>query len=208
VAQCLANDIHADKRMDAKCKHSSEMERKAMEAERAGNKYKQVEYMQQFLGETFDGVVSGVAHFGFWVETVETKCEGLVALQSMTTRDEFRYDENEYALIGSYTGRKIRIGDKVKVQVAAASLEKRQLDYELIEEDEDGFPVQGRVQRREEDDAFRQFRNREGGDRAPRGRNQSSDKRGGAAKGKGKPTAGKKKSTSDKKGGGASRKKA
>lgn len=220
VAQCLANDIHADKRMDAKCKHSSEMERKAMEAERAGNKYKQVEYMQQFLGEHFDGVVSGVAHFGFWVETVSTKCEGLVSLQSMNTRDEFRYDENEYALIGTYTGRKIRIGDKVKVQVAAASLEKRQLDYELIEEDENGDPIQGSVSRSDfdgqdhggEHSGGRRPRNQQGDfggqGRAPRGKKPGTDRKDGAARGKAKSTSPKKNSSSDKKGGGASRKKA
>jgi ribonuclease R len=210
VAQCLANDIHADKRMDAKCKHSSEMERKAMEAERAGNKYKQVEYMQQFLGDTFDGVVSGVAHFGFWVETVETKCEGLVSLQSMTTRDEFRYDENEYSLIGMYTGRKIRIGDKVKVQVAAANLVKRQLDYELIEDEDAGFPPQGRSTENNFGGQGRGSgkRNQEGGFGGERGRKQPAEKRSSAGREKGKSPAGKKKSTSDKKGGGASRKKA
>lgn len=223
VAQCLANNIHADKRMDAKCKHSSEMERKAMEAERAGNKYKQVEYMQQFLGDTFDGVVSGVAHFGFWVETVETKCEGLVSLQSMMTKDDFRYDENEYSLIGMNTGRKVRIGDKVKVQVAAANLAKRQLDYELVEEEEDGFPLQGRVAggRGGEYAGGRQPRGgnssqHTGYDRAPRGKREqdgdfrgkkSSDKKGSTARGD-KSTAGKKKSSGAKKGGGASRKKA
>jgi ribonuclease R len=90
--------------------------------------------MQQYIGEEFDGVVSGVAHFGFWVETVDTKCEGLVSIHNMTTKDEFKYDENEYALIGLFTGRKIRIGDKVRIQVVAANLGKRQLDYDLVEE--------------------------------------------------------------------------
>src|SRR5690606_28511412 len=75
LAQCLADEVKVDKLLEKRCKHSSDMERKAMEAERAGNKYKQVEYMQQFLGEEFEGVISGVAHFGFWVETVDAKCE-------------------------------------------------------------------------------------------------------------------------------------
>jgi ribonuclease R len=148
LAECLANDIHPDKQMERKCRHSSEMERKAMEAERAANKYKQVEYMQQFLGEEFEGVVSGVAHFGFWVETVDTKCEGLVSIQNLATKDDFKYDESDYALIGMNTGRKIRIGDKVRIQVVAANLVKRQLDYELVEEEgsEWDMPV-GRKQR-------------------------------------------------------------
>ncbi len=73
-----------DKKMEEKCRHSSEKERAAMEAERAANKYKQVEFMQDYLGEEFEGVISGVAAFGFWVETVAHKCEGLVSLQSLT----------------------------------------------------------------------------------------------------------------------------
>ncbi len=134
LAQCLAEDIHPDKYMEKKCRHCSEMERKAMEAERAANKYKQVEYMQQFIGDTFDGVISGVAHFGFWVETIDTKCEGLVSIHNMTARDEFKHDESEYALVGLHTGRRFRIGDKVKIRVMSANLTKRQLDYDLVED--------------------------------------------------------------------------
>ncbi len=135
LAQCLAGEVKADKLLEKRCKHSSDMERKAMEAERAGNKYKQVEYMQQFIGDTFDGVVSGVAHFGFWVETVDTKCEGLVSIHNMN--EEFRHSETDYALVGQQTGRKIRIGDKVTIRVVAANLAKRQLDYDLIEDLDD-----------------------------------------------------------------------
>ncbi|WP_343307757.1 ribonuclease R [Chitinophaga niabensis] len=131
VAQCLAGDIKVDKQLEKRCKHSSDMERKAMDAERAGNKYKQVEYMQQYIGDTFEGVVSGVAHFGFWVETVDTKCEGLVSIHNMD--EVFRHSEEDYALVGQQTGRKIRIGDKVTIRVVAASLAKRQLDYDLVE---------------------------------------------------------------------------
>lgn len=138
LAQCLANDIHPDKYMEKKCRHSSEMERKAMEAERAANKYKQVEYMQQFVGDTFDGVISGVAHFGFWVETIDTKCEGLVSIHNLMARDEFKHDEAEYALVGLHTGVRFRIGDKVKIRVLAANLTKRQLDYDLVEDLEAG----------------------------------------------------------------------
>ena len=61
-------------------------------SERAANKYKQVEYMQEFLGEEFEGVISGVASFGFWVETVEHKCEGLVSMNSLLEYDDFRSD--------------------------------------------------------------------------------------------------------------------
>jgi ribonuclease R len=103
-----------------------------MDSERAANKYKQVEYMQQFLGEEFEGVVSGVASFGFWVETVEHKCEGLVSLNSLLDYDEFRLIETDYSLAGMRTGRKFRMGDKVRIKVVAANLLKRQLDYEWV----------------------------------------------------------------------------
>lgn len=136
IQECLNNEVRPDPEMDAKCKHCSEMERKAMESERAGNKYKQVEYMQQFIGDTFEGVISGVSNFGFWVETVDTKCEGLVSIHSLTAKDDFRYNENEYALVGANTGIKFSIGDKVKIKVVAANLDKRQLDYDL---DEPGY---------------------------------------------------------------------
>jgi ribonuclease R len=128
----LSENIKADIKLDEKCKHCSERERAAMEAERAGNKYKQVEYMRNFLGEEFDGVISGAAAFGFWVETVEHKCEGMVSVTSLAEYDEFRLVQEEYMLVGSRSGRKFRMGDRVRIKVIAANLEKRQLDYEWI----------------------------------------------------------------------------
>ena len=121
-----------DKKMEEKCKHSSDRERAAMECERAGNKYKQVEYMRDYLGETFEGVVSGVASFGFWVETVEHKCEGLVSLIGLSDYDDFRLVESDYSLVGRRSGRTFRMGDKVTIRVVAANLDKRQLDYEWV----------------------------------------------------------------------------
>ncbi len=134
LQECLTNSIHPIKGLEQMCKHCSDQERKAMEAERAGNKYKQVEYMQQFLGEEFDGVISGVAHFGFWVETVEHKCEGLVSLADLVDLDDFYFEEAEYTLVGHRTGLRFRIGDKVRVLVAATNLDKRQIDYQLVPE--------------------------------------------------------------------------
>ncbi|MBI1780797.1 MAG: ribonuclease R [Sphingobacteriales bacterium] len=130
--QCLMDMPVIDKKMDAKCKHSSERERAAMEAERAANKYKQVEYLMNKIGEVYEGVVSGVASFGFWVETVEHKCEGLVSLTSLTTFDEFRHIEEDYCLVGRRSGRKFQMGEKVKIKVINANLDKRQLDYEWV----------------------------------------------------------------------------
>jgi ribonuclease R len=103
-----------------------------MDCERAANKYKQVEYMKDFLGEEFDGVISGVAAFGFWVETVEHKCEGLVSINSLLDYDEFRLVDTDYCLVGTRSGRKFRMGDKVKIKIVAANLTKRQLDYEWV----------------------------------------------------------------------------
>ncbi len=128
----LNNKIQADKKLEDKCKHASERERAAMEAERASNKYKQVQYMKNYLGEDFEGVISGVASFGFWVETVAHKCEGLVSINSLLEYDEFRHEETEYCLIGRRSGKKFRMGDKVVIKVVAANLTKRQLDYEWV----------------------------------------------------------------------------
>lgn len=132
LEQVLANNIHPDKKMEEKCKHTSERERAAMEAERAANKYKQVQYMKNYLGEEFEGVISGVASFGFWVETVEHKCEGLVSVNSLLEYDEFRLLESDYSLVGQRSGQKFRMGDKVWIKVVAANLTKRQLDYEWV----------------------------------------------------------------------------
>jgi ribonuclease R len=128
----LANEIDTEKKLSAKCKHCSERERAAMESERAANKYKQVEYMQDFLGRDFEGVISGVASFGFWVETIEQKCEGLVSINSLLDYDDFRLVESDYSLVGRRSGRQFRMGDKVTIRVIAANLTKRQLDYEWV----------------------------------------------------------------------------
>ncbi len=128
----LKNRINPDKKLEEKCKHTSERERAAMEAERASNKYKQVQYMKNFLGEDFEGVISGVASFGFWVETVEHKCEGLISINSLLEYDEFRHVESDYCLVGQRSGKKFSMGDKVTIKVVAANLTKRQLDYEWV----------------------------------------------------------------------------
>jgi ribonuclease R len=132
LEQALNKNIKPDKKMDQKCKHCSERERAAMEAERTANKYKQVEFMRDYLGEEFDGVISGVAAFGFWVETIEHKCEGMVSITSLAEYDEFRLVDTDYSLVGMRSGRKFRMGDKVRIKVVAANLEKRQLDYEWV----------------------------------------------------------------------------
>ncbi len=133
LQECLEKNLKLDKKMDEKCKHCSDRERKAMEAERASNKYKQVEFMQQYLGEEFEGIISGVAAFGFFVETVLHKCEGMVTVRDLSEYDDFRLDETDYALVGLRTKKKFRMGDAVTIKVVAANLGKRQLDYMWID---------------------------------------------------------------------------
>lgn len=90
--------------------------------------------MQQYLGEEFEGVISGVAAFGFWVETVAHKCEGLVSVKDLSEFDDFRLDEADYALVGMRSKTKFRMGDKIRIRIVAANLTKRQLDYEWVME--------------------------------------------------------------------------
>ena len=130
VQSVLLGNPMNDASLEEKCVHCSERERAAMEAERASNKYKQVEFMSQFLGHTFEGVISGVSSFGFWVETVEHKCEGLVSITTLSRIDDFRLVETSYSLVGLRSGRKFNMGDKIMIKVVAANLDKRQLDYE------------------------------------------------------------------------------
>jgi ribonuclease R len=138
LQQVLDEKIVIDKKLEEKCKHCSERERAAMDSERAANKYKQVEFMQEHLGEEFDAVITGVSTFGYWAETVEHKCEGLVSMKDLSYYDDFRLIESDYSLVGLRSGRKFRIGDAVRIKVVAANLEKRQLDYEWIQTSEVG----------------------------------------------------------------------
>ena len=132
LTSVLSSQPEIDKKMEQRCIHSSERERAAMESERAANKYKQVEFMKDYLGDEFNAVISGVSSFGFWAETVDHKCEGLVSATSLLDYDEFVYHESEYALVGKRSAWAFRIGDPVKIKVIAANLTKRQLDYEWM----------------------------------------------------------------------------
>jgi len=136
LQECLTGDIHPIKHLEMQCRHCSDQERRAMEAERAANKYKQVEYMQDFVGEEFEAIVSGVSNFGFWAETIAHKCEGMVSMADLRDIDDFELKEGEYALVGRHTKMKFGMGDKVMVRVASANLEKRQIDYSLVSVDQ------------------------------------------------------------------------
>ena len=113
------------------CKHCSEMERAAAEAERDSTKYYQVLYLADKVGQVFDGFVSGLTDWGMFVEIEENKCEGMIRLQNID--DDFYYfDEENYQIVGNNTGNKIVLGDKVKIKIVRADLNKKQLDFELI----------------------------------------------------------------------------
>jgi len=131
----LAKGRSADKtKLEDLCRHSSEREQLAANAERASIKYKQVEYMSSRLGEAFEGTISGVTEWGLYVEIDENLCEGLVPVRDLAD-DFYDYDEKNYCLKGRRTHTKYTLGDKVKVQVARADLDKKQLDFALLSED-------------------------------------------------------------------------
>ena len=114
------------------CKHSSDMENKAANAERSSIKYKQVEFMQDKIGQQFSGVISGVIDFGLFVE-LENKCEGMVPISTLDD-DFYIFDEKNYCLVGRHSHRTFQLGDDVTVEITRANLEKKQLDFRLVKE--------------------------------------------------------------------------
>ncbi len=115
-----------------RCKHASDMEQRAADAERASIKYKQVEFMQDKLGKQFDGIISGITEFGIFVEIIENKCEGLISMRDMVD-DYYDYDEDNYCLTGKRTKKIFQLGDPIKIEVLRVNLPKKQLDFALIE---------------------------------------------------------------------------
>ena len=113
------------------CKHCSEREQLAANAERSSIKYKQVEFMSDKLGKVFDGVVSGVTEWGLYVEINENKCEGMVPIRDLEG-DYYDYDDKNYCLFGRRTRKKYSLGDAVTIKVAQANLERKQLDFVLV----------------------------------------------------------------------------
>lgn len=112
------------------CDHSSNMEQIAANAERASIKYKQVEFMSERLGQTYDGVISGVTEWGLYVELNENKCEGLVPVRDLDD-DYYEFDEKNYCLRGRRKNKVYSLGDAITIKVARANLEKKQLDFAL-----------------------------------------------------------------------------
>lgn len=117
---------------EEKCQHASDMEQLATNAERASIKYKQIEFMQEHIGEVYDGVISGVTEWGIYVELNENKCEGMVPLRTLKG-DYFMYDERNFCIVGRRTGKRYQLGDEMTVRIAKADLIKKQLDFELVD---------------------------------------------------------------------------
>ncbi|WP_397444883.1 ribonuclease R [Polaribacter sp. R77954] len=118
---------------EEKCKHSSKREELASKAERDSIKYMQVKYMQDHKDEIFDGVITGVTEWGVYVEITKNKCEGMVRIRDIKS-DYYIFDEDQYAVVGQSTKHMYQLGDDVKVQVKKTDLERKHLDFNLVED--------------------------------------------------------------------------
>ena len=117
--------------IELKCEHSSKMEKKAADAERASVKYKQAEYLKDQTGNKFAGVISGVTEWGMYVEIIENKCEGMIRLRDMDD-DFYILDQPNYCIIGQRKKKKFQLGDEIQIRVKSVDLVKKQIDFTLI----------------------------------------------------------------------------
>ncbi len=124
----------SEQKYEDMCKHSSEMETRAANAERASIKYKQVEFMQDHVGESYPGVISGITDWGIYVE-LENKIEGMIPIRELDD-DFYIFDEKNYALVGKHKNKKYQLGDDIKIKIWRTNLEKKQLDFRLEKNDE------------------------------------------------------------------------
>jgi len=113
--------------------HSSQMEKKAADAERASVKYKQAEYLQNQIGTVFTGIISGVTEWGMYVEIEENKCEGMIRLRDISD-DFYTLDEKNYAIIGQRKKKIYQLGDEVQIKVKSVDLTKKQIDFSLVQQ--------------------------------------------------------------------------
>ncbi|MFC2114136.1 ribonuclease R [Bacteroidota bacterium] len=126
--------VQAEQDLNVRCKHSSEREVNAEQAERASIKYKQVEFMQDKIGEQFQGVISGVIESGLFVEIIENKCEGFVSVNSLSD-DFYMFEADNYCMKGHNTKKSYTLGQIINVVVREANLAKRTLDFKVVEEE-------------------------------------------------------------------------
>jgi ribonuclease R len=110
--------------------HSTMKERSAMEAERESMRLKKNEYISQFIGEEFNGIISGVMPFGIFVELYDTLVEGLIHVKDMDTY--YIYDEKSYALVGKNSSQRLRLGDSIRIKVKEVNLEEGKVDFLLV----------------------------------------------------------------------------
>ncbi len=128
LAKNLETVFRADKQqLEAQCRHISNQERKAVDAERESVRYKQVEFLQQFVGEVFEGIIRGIGDRGLFVELLDNFCDGMVPFDSLG--DYFIVERGRMIARGARTGRRFKLGDKLWVQVVAADLDKRQVEF-------------------------------------------------------------------------------
>ena len=140
IVHRILNGVLQNKKIDSEhanlyakiCLESSDREIQAAEAERASIKYKQVEYMSERIGQIFEGIISGVSEWGIYVEEEETKSEGMISLRTLND-DFYQFDKKNYRLAGERTKRAFTLGDKIRVKVLAADLDRRTIDYGLVE---------------------------------------------------------------------------
>jgi ribonuclease R len=125
----------SEQKFEDLCRHSSEMETRAANAERASIKYKQVEFMQNHVGEVYPGVISGITDWGIYVE-LENKIEGMIPIRELDD-DFYIFDEKNYALVGRHHHKKYQLGDDITVKIWRTNLEKKQLDFRLTQNNQE-----------------------------------------------------------------------
>ena len=114
------------------CEHSSDMEQIAQQAERESIKYKMVEFMSDKIGEEFDAHISGITSYGIYAEIDENHCEGMISLHELDD-DYYEFDERNYLLVGRRHHHKYQLGDPIRIRVARANIERRQLDFVMTD---------------------------------------------------------------------------
>lgn len=133
---------------EEQCKHSSLMERKAAEAERTSVKYKQAEFLSDKIGQEFPALISGVSKWGIYAEIEENKCEGMISLGSL--QDDYYYlDEDNYQVIGRRYGQQYKLGDSIRIKVLRVDMEKKQMDFALIETEEPITPRNNKPEKKQ-----------------------------------------------------------
>ena len=120
--------------LEESCRHCSDREQLAVAAERASVKYKQAEWMEQHLGEAFDGIVSGVTDYGLYVQLTDSHCEGLLHVRDLGSEEYWAFSEENYCLINERTGEKLTLGDKIRVEVLRADALRRQINFKRVQQ--------------------------------------------------------------------------